>query len=338
MIYLILVFITSFSFADLLAPEKRVIEIYKNTVSSVVNVANIKVSRSFFYGEVEVPQGTGSGFIWDNKGHVVTNFHVIQGGEIFTINLKNSQKSFEAKVVGVEPNKDIAVLKIKNPPKDLKQISIGTSSDLQVGQMALAIGNPFGLDHSLSKGIISALGRKIMGIGEVSISDMIQTDTAINQGNSGGPLIDSQGNVIGMNTMIYSTTGSNTGLGFAVPIDTIKRVVPQLIEHGKVIKPGLGIGILNENVARQYFGENGVIISYIDPNGAAAKAGLKGVQKDRFGRVYIGDVIVEIAGRKVSNRDEIFQVLEKFKIGDTIEVKALRDSKIVSVSVTLQAL
>jgi S1-C subfamily serine protease len=323
---------------DLLEDEKRVINIYHNSVSSVVNVSNIRISDNFFYGKTEVPQGSGTGFVWDDQGHIVTNFHVVQGGNSFVITFHNDKKQYKADVVGVAPKKDVAVLKLKELPKNLNPIEVGSSKNLLVGQMVLALGNPFGLDHSISKGIISALGRKIQGIGGVKINDMIQTDAAINQGNSGGPLLNSKGQLIGMNTMIFSTSGSNAGLGFAVPVDTVKRYVPQLIEHGKVIRPGLGIGILEEQIRQRYVGEKGAAISFVDPDGAAAKAGLRGMMRDNIGRIYIGDVITKIDGTEVNNLDDIYQKLEEYKIGDTIKIEFIREDKKETTELTLQAL
>lgn len=322
----------------LLDSEKRTINIYHNVVPSVVNVSNIKIADSFFYGKVEVPQGAGTGFVWDNDGHIITNFHVVQGGNSFVITFHNDKNQYKAKVVGVAPNKDIAVLKLIEKPASLKSISVGSSRDLLVGQMALALGNPFGLDHSISKGIISALGRKINGIGGVKIHDMIQTDAAINQGNSGGPLLNSSGELIGMNTMIFSTSGSSAGLGFAVPVDTVKRIVPQLIKHGKVIRPGLGIGILEEHVRERYVGEKGAAISFVDPEGAAAEGGLRGMMKDSFGRIYIGDVLLKINGKEVNSKDDVYHELEKYEIGDTINVEYLREKRKQKAKIRLKAL
>lgn len=318
--------------------ENRIIDVYQNAVRSVVNVSNIKISDSFFYGRVEVPQGAGTGFVWDSQGHIVTNYHVVQGGDSFVVTFHNDKKQYKATVVGVAPTKDIAVLKLEQRPKSLSPISIGSSKSLKVGQTALALGNPFGLDHSLSKGIISALGRKIQGVGGVRISDMIQTDAAINQGNSGGPLMNSSGQVIGMNTMIFSTSGSSSGLGFAVPVDVIKQFVPQIIEYGKVIRPGLGIGILEEEVRQRYVGDKGAAISFVDPDGAAAKAGLRGMMRDRYGRIYVGDVIIKINKEAVNSKDDIYQILEKYKIGDTITIEYTRANKKLKTKLTLQEL
>lgn len=330
----------SFANAELLPLEKQMISIYQSNVNSVVNVSNIKVADSYFYGKVEVPQGTGTGYIWNESGIIITNFHVIQGGNSFVITFHNDKKQYKAKLVGAAPKKDIAVLKLINPPKNLRPIKVGSSKNLQVGQMALALGNPFGLDHSISKGIISALGRKMDGIGGVKIHNMIQTDAAINQGNSGGPLLDSTGKIIGMNTMIISNSKSSAGLGFAVPIDTIKRYVPQLIKHGKIIRPGFGIGILDEALRERYVGQRGAAISFVEPSGPADRAGLKGMMRDRFGRIYIGDVITKISGKAVNNRDDIYHTLESYKIGETVKVEYLHQgsSKIKTVFVKLTEL
>lgn len=323
---------------SLLPAEERVIDIYKENVPSVVNVANIKFADSFFYGKVEVPQGTGTGFVWDDEGHIVTNFHVVQGGNSFVVTFHKDKKQYKATVVGIAPKQDIAVLKLKTLPKNLKPIKIGSSKDLKVGQFGFALGNPFGFDHSISQGIISALGRKIDGIGGVKIHDMIQTDAAINQGNSGGPLLNSSGEVIGVNTLIISRSGSSAGLGFAVPIDTVKRITPQLIKHGKVIRPGLGIGVLEDDARERYVGEKGVALSFVDPDGAAGEAGLRGMMRDRFGRIYIGDVILKVNGNEVNSRDDIYHELGKYKINDSVDITYLREGKKKLVSVKLKPL
>ena len=324
---------------ELLPVESKTIEIYRRAVPSTVNVSNIRLARNMFYGEVEVPQGAGSGFVYDNDGHIVTNFHVVQGGTSFVVTFHNDPKQYKAKIVGVAPDKDIAVLKLEDKPQKLSPIEFGSSKELLVGQYSFAIGSPFGLDYTLTTGVISALGRKIDGIGGVKISDMIQTDAAINMGNSGGPLLDSNAKLIGMNTVIFSTSGSSAGLGFAVPAATIKVVVPQLIKHGKVIRPGLGIGIVPDTMKRRIIGEDkGIIVSYVDEKGSAAKAGLKGMTQDRYGRTYLGDVILSVDGENVNNLDDIYQVLEKHKIGDEVTVKFRREGKIQAAKVKLQAL
>ncbi|HLP62691.1 MAG TPA: trypsin-like peptidase domain-containing protein, partial [Candidatus Deferrimicrobium sp.] len=219
--------------------EQNTISVVKHSVDSVVFITNIQLVRDFFYREDAVARGSGSGFIWDNQGHIVTNYHVIEDGDIFAVTLPNQQQR-KARLIGKEPNKDIAVLKIEGDLKELNALKVGSSKTLLVGQKVVAIGNPFGFDHSVTTGIVSALGRQMMGAGGVTIRDMIQTDASINPGNSGGPLLNSDGELIGMSTMIYSSTGTSAGIGFAVPVDTIKKIVPQIIRYGKVIRPGLG--------------------------------------------------------------------------------------------------
>ncbi len=311
----------------LLDSEKNTIGVFQRNVNSVVNVSNMRIARSgwwFHSEELEVPAGAGSGFVWDKDGHIVTNFHVIQGGDSFVVSFHKDKETYEAEVVGAYPQKDIAVLKLKQKPKKLYPVTPGTSKSLLVGQKAMAIGNPFGLDHTITSGIISATGRKIQGIGGVHITGMIQTDCSINPGNSGGPLYDSQGNVIGMNTMIFSASGSSAGVSFSVPIDTIKSIVPQIIKHGKVKRPGLGIGLLEERL-KHYFGiEKGIVVKYVDPKSPAAKAGLEGMQKDRRGRYILGDILLEIDGQEVNNYDEIFNVLDKYSVGDQVTIQFMR--------------
>ncbi|MCP4914197.1 MAG: PDZ domain-containing protein [Oligoflexia bacterium] len=326
----------------LLESEKNTINIFKENVKSVVNVSNIKNIRrgGFFsgYEEMEVPSGQGSGFVWDNDGHIVTNFHVVQGGDSFLISFHKDSKQYKAKFVGGEPKKDIAVLKLIEKPKNLIPLKVGSSKDLQVGQKALAIGNPFGLDHTITSGIISALGRRIKGYAGVTIQGMIQTDCSINPGNSGGPLLDSQGQLIGVNTMIFSASGSSAGVGFAVPVGTVKSIVPQLIKNGKVTRPGLGIGLLEDHV-KLYFGiEEGIVIKTVLDDGPAKKAGLKGMGRDRSGRYIFGDIILKVAGKKVNTFDDIYQVLEDFKVGDRVEIEYLRDGKTQKVKLNLGAL
>jgi S1-C subfamily serine protease len=315
----------------LLEYEKNTISIFKKSVKSVVNVSNIVLARRggfFDFDITEIPAGQGSGWVWDNKGHIVTNYHVIAKGDNFLISFHKDPKQYKAKIVGAEPRKDIAVLKLTEIPKNLHPVKLGSSKGLQVGQKATAIGNPFGLDHTVTTGIVSATGRKISGVGGVKIHNMIQTDTSINPGNSGGPLFDSSGNVIGMNTMIFSHSGSSAGVGFAVPIDSIKRIVPQLINNGEVKRPALGIGLL-EDRAKDYFGiKKGIVIKFVYENSPAKKIGLKGMGKDRYGRYHIGDIIHKIDGKEVNNYDDIYHALDKYKIGDEVEVHYLRKNKI----------
>jgi S1-C subfamily serine protease len=341
--YLLLLTLSFFSlspvYSALLDVEKQTIEIYRRALPSTVNVSNIRLARNFFHGEVEVPQGAGSGWVWDSQGHIITNAHVVQGGSNFVVTFNNDPKQYKAKLVGQALEKDIAVLKLEEKPEKLAPIELASSKDLVVGQYSFAIGSPFGLDYTLTSGVISATGRSIQGIGGVKINDMIQTDAAINMGNSGGPLLDSSGKLIGMNTVIFSTSGSSAGLGFAVPSDTIRLVVPQLIKHGKVIRPGLGIGIVPDSMQRRLTGnDKGIVISHIDEKGAAAQAGLRGMTQDRHGRMFLGDIILEVDGKVVNNLDDIYQVLDRKNIGDEVSVKYQRNGKTATTKVRLQAL
>lgn len=317
--------------------ENNTIKIFQENVSSVVNVSNIRLARRGFFDldPMEIPTGAGSGFVWDNQGHIVTNFHVIANGESFLVSFNQDPKHYEAILIGSEPRQDIAVLKLKELPPQLKPIKAGDSKSLQVGQKALAIGNPFGLDHTITEGIVSALDREILGIGDVKIRGMIQTDSSINPGNSGGPLLDSQGEVIGMNTMIYSKSGTSAGIGFAVPISSINRIVPQIIKHGKVIRPGLGIGVLPDHQRRRFGVETGIIVTFLDEKGPAAKAGIQGISQDRRGRYFLGDVVVGIDDNKIDNFDDIYHVLDQYKIGDEVEVSLIRDGKLKKVKLKL---
>lgn len=324
---------------DLLGYEKNTIDIFKNTSASVVNVSNNRLIRRGWLFEsqtTEVPAGAGTGFVWDKKGHIVTNFHVIRGGNSFTVSFKNDPKQYEASLVGSEPNKDIAILKLEEMPKNLTPVNMGTSSNLVVGQKAMAIGSPFGLDQSITAGIISALGRKIQGVGGVSIYGMIQTDCSINPGNSGGPLLDSAGKVIGMNTVIYSHSGSSSGVGFAVPADTISRIVPELIKYGKVMsRPYIGVALIEDSTARYYGFRKGVVIKEVFANGPAEKAGLRGTKVDQRRRPRWGDVITAIDGKPINSYDDIYHVLEKYKKGDRVTITYLRDDREKKVKLNL---
>jgi S1-C subfamily serine protease len=303
--------------AALSADEQNTISVFREAAPAVVFVTNVALEQNQNMDEFAVPQGAGSGFVWDKEGHVVTNFHVVQGGDAFLVTF-DDQTQVQAKLVGTDANKDIAVLQIAEKREKCKPIDVGSSDKLQVGQQVLAIGNPFGLDHSLTKGIISALGRVVQGIGGVTIHDMIQTDAAINPGNSGGPLLDSSGHLIGMNTMIYSRSGSSAGVGFAVPVAFIKRIVPQLIQFGKVIRPGIGM-----------------IIDQVVRGGPAAKAGLRGGRHLPGGRYAPGDVIVGVDNHEVKDFDDLFSALDLYKVGETVTIKVKRDGKAMSFPIKL---
>ena len=279
--------------------EQNTVDIFDNAGPGTVFVTQNQIVRDrYTMRATEVPSGSGSGFIWDTDGHIITNYHVIDGSSHLTVTLYN-QKTYPAKLVGGEPKKDIAVLKIDAPADELTPIPRPDDTyELAVGQKAIAIGNPFGLDHTITTGIISAMGRDQLGYGGVTIRDMIQTDASINPGNSGGPLLDSSGQLIGMNTMIFSKSGASAGIGFAVPFSTIKRVVPQIIRTGKAQQIGLGISILPDAIARRN-GIQGVIVRQVANNSPAARAGLRGVEQNYRG-TYIGDVIVGIDDKKVT--------------------------------------
>ena len=260
--------------------------------------------RDFFYSSDQpVPRGSGSGFVWDDGGHIVTNFHVIAEGDKFMVSLPN-QKQVEATLVGRDDRKDIAVLQLGERVVDLAPVTIGTSRDLQVGQKVIAIGNPFGFDHTVTKGIVSALGRSIVGAGDVTIRDMIQTDASINPGNSGGPLLNSAGELIGMNTMIATPTSS--GVGFAIPVDTIRKIVPQLIQSGKVTRPDIGgVTFVRDEVA-QRAGIAGAIILEVSRGSRAYDEGMHSLFRDNFGRLLIRDAITGIDAMKVKSYDDLF--------------------------------
>ncbi|MFI5360613.1 MAG: S1C family serine protease [Elusimicrobiota bacterium] len=321
--------------AGLSADEEGTIAVFRTASPSVVFVTNVALEQNQYMDEFAIPQGAGSGFVWDKQGHIVTNYHVVQGGDAFLVTF-DDQTQLEAKLVGSDSKKDIAVLKVEGAGDKLKPIAVGSSDKLQVGQQALAIGNPFGLEHSLTKGVISALGRVVQGIGGVTIHDMIQTDAAINPGNSGGPLLDSSGNLIGMNTMIYSRSGSSAGIGFAVPAAFIKRIVPQLVSFGKVIRPGIGISVLTEGQKYYLLGDqDGVLVDSAARAGPAAKAGLRGGRRLPGGRYSPGDLIVGIDAHEIKDYDDLFNALDLYKVGDSVSVKVKRDGKELSIPVRL---
>jgi S1-C subfamily serine protease len=322
---------------NLIPEEERTITLFSEASPSVVNVTNIAVRRDFFsFNLMEVPQGTGTGFLWDDDGHVVTNFHVIRGGQAFQVTLSD-HSTHEATVVGFTPQKDLAVLRIEDPPKEVRPIPLGTSYDLQVGQYVMAIGNPFGLDQTLTTGVISGLGREIQSVTGHPIQGVIQTDAAINPGNSGGPLLDSGGRLIGINTAIVSPSGAYAGVGFAVPVDTVHDIVPQLIRYGKVIRPGLGVEI-QERFDTRRLGVEGVLVVDVRPNGAADRAGILPTRRDQQGRLVLGDIITGIDDHDVKNPVDLYRAIDNFKVGDEVTVHIWRNRENKTVKVRLQAL
>ncbi len=321
--------------AGLLEDEKNTIEIFQRTSPSVVFITSLVLRRDFFTLDVfEIPKGTGSGFIWDKAGHIVTNYHVVEGASSLNITLADNV-TYEGELVGVAPSKDLAVLRVKAPANLLTPIPLGSSASLQVGQKVLAIGNPFGLDHTLTVGVVSALGREITSMTDRKIHNVIQTDAAINPGNSGGPLLDSQGRLIGVNTAIIAPSGASAGIGFAIPVDTVKRVVPQLIKYGKFIRAGLGISVVSDSIA-QRLGVKGVIVARVYPQSNAEKAGLRGISRTRRGEYILGDIIIGVDQTPIRNYDDLAYVLEKYEVGDTVDLEIIRDNKKIRVKLQLE--
>ena len=315
--------------------EKSTIRLFQQASPSVVHITAITVQRDLFIlNVIQIPEGTGSGVVWDTNGNVITNFHVIQNADAAQVTLAD-QSNWKARVVGVAPDKDLAVLRIDAPATRLRPIPIGTSKDLQVGQGVFAIGNPFGLDQTLTTGVISALGREIESVTRRPIQGVIQTDAAVNPGNSGGPLLDSAGRLIGVNAAIYSPSGASAGIGFAIPVDTVNRIVPELIRYGKITRPGIGVQAAEDQIAQQ-LGVKGVLVVDVVAGSAAAKAGIRPTKREASGRVRLGDVIVAVDGVKVGSPNDLFLALEKYKIGDTVNFSLLRDGKTVQTRVTLE--
>jgi S1-C subfamily serine protease len=307
----------------LLEDERNTIGVFEQAAQSVVFITNTVFQRRTFSRSVmEVPVGSGSGFLWDDEGHVVTNYHVLQNGNRFTVTLANG-KAYDAMPVGGDARKDLAVLRIEAPEGELRALPLGTSRDLAVGQKVIAIGNPFGLDQTLTTGVVSALGREIRSVANTPITDVIQTDASINPGNSGGPLLDSRGYLIGVNTAIYGATGANVGIGFAVPVSTVKRIVPQLIQYGEVRRAVLGVEVLDDAMVRRLRLEDvqGVILTHVLRGGPAAEAGLEPASVDRRGRIDLGDVIVAIDDHEVKNFDDLLKALDLHEPGDEVVVR-----------------
>lgn len=308
---------------DLAQDEAATIELFEQAAPSVVYITSLVERRDVFSRNVyEIPRGSGSGFLWDDRGHVVTNFHVVEGTRRARVTL-NDQSTWEAQVVGEAPEKDLAVLVIDAPAERLPPLALGTSADLKVGQKVFAIGNPFGLDQTLTTGVISALGREIESVARVAIREVIQTDAAINPGNSGGPLLDSAGRLIGVNTAIYSPSGAYAGIGFAIPVDTVAWVVPELIAKGHVERPTLGIEMASAQGFRRDL--EGALILRVVPGGGADRAGLEATYRYRLGHVHLGDLIVEVDGRPIVTSDDLLLALERRQAGERVRLTVERD-------------
>jgi S1-C subfamily serine protease len=304
--------------------EKNNIEIFRAASPSVVFVTNTGLYRTNPYSlnVQEMPRGTGTGFVWNTEGLIVTNTHVVEGANRVLITLQD-QSTWPAEVLGTAPDKDLALLKIDAPSEKLVPLPLGDSSQLEVGRKVIAIGNPFGLDTTLTVGVVSALGREIKSLTDRTIRDVIQTDASINPGNSGGPLLNSLGQLIGVNTQIISPSGASAGIGFAIPVNTVKKVIPQLEEYGREVRPQIGIYNLQDALAQRQ-GISGVAIVQVAPGGPAEAAGMTGMRQNPRGEVLLGDVIVEIDGMPIAGQDDMLNVFEQHQPGDTVKVVTMR--------------
>ena len=323
--------------ADLTPEERATIELFRRVSPSVVNVTNLQMRRTMFSRDVtETPFGSGSGFLWDDEGHVVTNFHVIYQSARVQVTFAEGGKAYDADVIGTAPHNDLAVLKLRDRPRGLRALTVGRSLDLLVGQKVFAVGNPFGLDQTLTTGVISGLGREIRSLTNHKISEVIQTDAAINPGNSGGPLLDSSGRLIGVNTAIVSPSGAYAGVGFAVPVDAVKRIVPQLIDVGRVERPGLGITPLSDLQSRQ-LGLRGVGVRTVAPDSAAERSGLQDIRIYRDGTAEV-DEILAIDGKRVQSVTDLYDILDQHEVGDVVKITVRRGQETHDVRAKLQAL
>ena len=319
----------------LAADEQANIDVFRRTSPSVVHITTLETQRDLFSLNVQqVPRGTGTGFVWDEQGHVVTNFHVIQGGSAARVTLAD-QSTHKATLVGAFPDRDLAVLKIDAPPGRLPPIAVGSSRDLIVGQRVYAIGNPFGLDQTLTTGIVSALNREIESFNSRTIRGVVQTDAAINPGNSGGPLLDSAGRLIGVNTQIASPSGASAGIGFAIPVDEVNRIVPRLIRDGRFVRPALGISAGSPALHRALNLPRGVALVQVAPGGPAARAGLQPFRRGPDGSVVPGDVITAINDEAVGDLDEMLAQLERRNSGDAVTLTVWRAGQTRRQAVTL---
>ncbi|MEM9820514.1 MAG: trypsin-like peptidase domain-containing protein [Bacteroidota bacterium] len=314
--------------------ELATINLFERAAPSVAFITTTNVRRDYWTRDItEIPRGTGSAFIWDASGHIITNYHVIQGADKAQVTLAD-QSTWPASLVGAAPEKDLAVLKIEVEDKTLQPIPVAPTDDLRVGQSVYAIGNPFGLDQTLTTGIISALGREIESVNKVPIRDVIQTDAAINPGNSGGPLLDSSGRLIGVNTAIYSPSGAYAGIGFSIPADVVSWVVPDLINYGKIKRPSLGVEIASSQVMSR-LAMKGVLVLEVVQGSAAEKSGIIPTRRDRRGSFLLGDIIVGINEDSIDSRGDLILALEKYKPGDQIRLKLLRDYEPFELDLTL---
>lgn len=306
------------------ASEKALISIFEKSAPSVVYINTSSYRRDYFSRNImEIPRGSGSGFVWDKEGHIVTNWHVIEGAKKITVSFVGGE-TYEASLVGEAKSKDLALLKLDEKVEDLKPLKLGSSEQLKVGQSTIAIGNPFGMDHTLTTGVVSALGREIESPGNVKIRDVIQTDAAINPGNSGGPLLDSSGRLIGVNTAIISPSGGYSGIGFSIPVDALKWVIPELLKYGKIQRPTLGITALDSRYNQN--NSTGVIVARVLEGGAADLAGVQPSVAVRNSLTF-GDRIIGVNELKINNYSDLVLALENFKVGDLIKLRVVREGQ-----------
>ena len=316
--------------------ESHTIDLFEKAAPSVCYITTSVVRRDFWTRNVmEIPQGSGSGFVWDRNGHVITNYHVIQGASKAQVTLAD-RSTWDAELVGSAPEKDLAVLKIKAPNSKMVPIPVGTSEDLRVGQAVYAIGNPFGLDQTLTTGIVSALGREIQTESGFPVRDAIQTDAAINPGNSGGPLLDSSGRLIGVNTAIYSPSGASAGIGFSIPVAVVRWTVPELIKYGKIMRPTIGVELLETSDIKRNQLEGPLVMDVVK-GGPAANAGLRPTRRDESGRIVLGDIIMAMNNKRIATKEELILELENYQAGDEVTLTLLRDQREVKVKVRLAA-
>lgn len=338
-----------FTSGALFPAEERIVQLFEKNTYSVVNIFDVTLRPQLnVTGMVEIPEGNGSGVVWDEQGHIVTNYHVIgnalsrnpsPGQVVARVNILASeglQKNFEGKLVGADRTKDLAVLKVEASEDLLKPIKVGQSSSLRVGQQCLAIGNPFGFDHTLTVGVISGLNRDISSQTGVTIGGGIQTDAAINPGNSGGPLLDSKGNLIGINTAIFTRTGTSAGVGFAIPSSTVLKIALQLIQFSKVVRAGLNIDIAPDVIANQLNVRNGALILQVPGNSLAAKAGLVPTTRGFAGNIVLGDIIVGVDNKTVKNKAGLDKVLDDYNVGDRVLLIIQRGSEDLEVPIILE--
>lgn len=314
--------------------ELDMIQLFEDAAPSVCFITTSNLRYDFFSRRAaEVEKGSGSGFIWDKEGHIITNYHVIQYADRAKVTLAD-RTTWDAELVGLAPGKDLAVLKIDAPKDQLKPIRVGHSDKLRVGQSVFAIGNPFGLDQTLTTGVLSALGREIESIAGVPIRDVIQTDAAINPGNSGGPLLDSKGELIGVNTAIYSPSGASAGIGFSIPVDVVKWVVPDLIAYGKINRPSLGVDFVNQSITSR-MGLRGALVLNVDEDSPAAQAGLKATRRDKYGRIVLGDIVVSLNDQPIESNNDLTLELENYKAGEVVRVGIKRGEALIEVNLPL---